>query len=115
MDLKEFVTATLRDVLEGIQEAKKLESVGKHVSPTAIGSHEFPRDSGVSNSSRYISTAIKFDVAVTAEQNNDVNGKLGMKVAVMGIGFEAGAGEKQGTRNSAVSRIQFSVPIMMPD
>ena len=114
MDLKEFVTATPPDVLEGIKDAQKLETIGESVAPNMIGGHQYAADSGVSHSSRITSTTVRFDVAVTAEEKSDIAGKLGMKVSVMGIGLEAGGSQDQALRNSSVSRIQFSIPIIMP-
>jgi hypothetical protein len=94
----------------GIQDPQKEEEVGKYIAPELIGSHKFPGNSGVSHSSRFISTVMQFDVAVTAERGKTGGGSAGIRIAVV----EAKLGGQADTKDTTVSRIRFSVPVLMP-
>ncbi|MCX7355715.1 MAG: hypothetical protein NTY59_12970 [Alphaproteobacteria bacterium] len=110
MDLREFVSATLRDIAFGIQDAQKIDGVGGLIAPSSIGGHELPADSGVTNNSRITSTVVKFDVAVTAEETAAGGAKAGVKV----LGLSAGVGGDLTAKSGTASRVQFSVPLVMP-
>jgi hypothetical protein len=53
---------------------------------------------------------VKFDVAVTAETTRGGGGGAKVRIAVV----EADIGAKVDAKNTQVSRIQFSVPVLMP-
>ena len=110
MEIREFVRDVLIDIIEGIKEAQTRVGVGGYVAPDGIGSHQFAPDSGVHHSSRIISTAVKFDMAVTAETSKEGGGGVKVRIAVV----EADVGGKIDAKNIQVSRIQFSVPVLMP-
>ena len=110
MEVQEFVQSVLVEILKGIREAQKKTGVGKYIAPDAIGSHSFPEDSGVQHESRIISTVVKFDMAVTAETTKGGGGEAKVRIAVIDADF----GGKLEAKNTQVSRIQFSVPILMP-
>jgi hypothetical protein len=110
MDLREFVHGALKDVVLAIEDAQKEERIGQYIAPELIGGHQFPANSGVSHSSRFISTVMQFDVAVTAERGKTGGGTAGIRIAVV----EAKLGGEAETKDTTVSRIRFSVPILMP-
>jgi hypothetical protein len=110
MEIREFVRDVLVDIVEGIKEAQRKDLVGGYIAPDAIGGHEFPADSGVHHSSRIISTAVKFDMAVTVETAHSGGGGAKVRIAVV----EADLGGKLDSKNTQASRIQFSVPVLMP-
>jgi hypothetical protein len=89
MDLQTFVSETLQQIVNGISHAHK---------------------NGV-RSSGGAAENIEFDVAVTATEGTDKKGGLGLLVAGIGIGGQAGSS----TANTTVSRIKFSVPVFLPD
>jgi hypothetical protein len=80
------------------------------IAPDGIGSHQFAPDSGVVNETRITSTVIRFDVAVAAEHKKSGTGGAGIKIAVV----KAKLGGEIEAKDSRVSRVQFSVPILMP-
>ena len=55
---------------------------------------------------------VQFDVAVTAEEDQKTGGGVKAGIQVLGIG--ASMGMDNTSRNSTVSRIQFSVPVKYP-
>lgn len=110
MDLKEFVTKSLTDIVAGIIDAQRTVGVGGLIAPDGIGSHQFAPDSGVVNATRIVSTVVKFDVAITVEHSKSGAAGAGIRIAVV----EAKLGGEVEARDTRVSRLQFSVPILMP-
>jgi len=103
VELKTFVAETLREILEGIQEAQSVEGVGPHVAA----------ESNISSSGHLIHggtsgtfTRVDFDVAVSGETLG--GGRAGIRV--FGVGME-GQGEH---KTGHASRISFSVHVRLP-
>lgn len=111
MDLDEFVESVLVKVLKGIASAQKAEDVGAFVVPGGDGSHEYPKNARCSSSARLKSTIIDFDVAVTVESGDKATGGGGLRIAGIGAKLEGEISSK----DTKVSRIQFGVPIMLPE
>ena len=87
MELKEFITQTLVEIVEGVQEAKDTAEHGVIMPQKAAGTPQ----------------QVHFDVAVTTTSSTSGGGK----VSVIGIGGEVGGRSEY----QAVSRIKFEVPI----
>jgi hypothetical protein len=113
MELKEFVTNTLVSIVSGIKAAQETGDVGGCIAPSRIGHHQFPKDSGVSHDELIVSTAVKFDVAVTVETTKAGKGGASARISVLPIGLDVGGTISR--TNTDVSRLQFSVPLVMPD
>ncbi len=99
MELREFVTTTLKQIIDGIQDAQ--EYVEKSGSTAEIV-NQFPIDR--------CKTKIEFDVAVTAESSTTAEGKAGISVFSIG----ATTGGQMERLSSTVSRIRFPVPVDLP-
>ncbi len=113
MDLKEFVSETLISVITGVTDAqKKVEGHGAFVNPTGLmrSTSNISSNAVWDNSTNNYSQTVTFDVAITAEDT----GKGGAKVKVLSglLGGEFG-GEKS-NKNTLVSRVQFSIPVLFP-
>ena len=116
MDLKEFVSETLRQIMDGVKEAKDLATTyGADVNPHASMYHA-PNLSSIvfyrhteKRGDQPVQT-VEFDVAVTATEGKQREG--GAKLAVMSISL--GGKQSSETLNSSVSRVKFSVPIFLP-
>lgn len=92
MELKDFISETIRQITDGIIEGDKY--VKEHSKNTE----------GVRN--QY--TKINFDVGVTT--NEEEKGKVGGKVSVIQI-FNVGASTENATNVSNYNRIQFDLLI----
>ena len=108
MDVKQFVAETLKEVINGVAEAQAhASSAGAIVNANLIqytsGNWNYPKHPSFS-----APINIEFDVAVTVAENKDLKGGIGIMVA--GIGYQA---KKEATR-SEVSRIKFSIPVVLP-
>jgi hypothetical protein len=99
MELREFVATTLKQIIDGIQDAQ--EYVEKSGSTAEIV-NQFPIGC--------CKTKIEFDVAVTAGSSTTAEGKAG--ISVFSIGATTGAQMER--LSSTVSRIRFPVPVDLP-
>jgi hypothetical protein len=110
MQLKDFVSQTLNQIVEGIATAQKFaEERGALVNPKGlIGLKEkadyWDRETGEAAS------RVDFDVAVTAVDGKGTKGGVGVFVGAFGLGTQ---GESESSKSS-VSRVKFSVPVHFP-
>jgi hypothetical protein len=111
MELDEFIKSVLVKVLSGIRQAQDEENVGAFVVPGGDGGHEYPKNARVSSSARLKSTIIDFDVAITVESSDKASGGGGLKIAGIGADIKG----ESSTKDTKVSRIQFGVPILLPE
>lgn len=94
MDLKEFVSETLREIIEGVKESQEFAAQkGAVVAPY----HDYQK-------------TVEYDVAVTAAEGKEAGAKAGISVWSIG----AGGNVKTENTNTTVSRIKFSIPIELP-
>lgn len=109
MELKEFITQTIKDVLDGVLEAQNAQKIGNCVVPSGTGSNAFPKGNVINNGD-WTSTLINFDIAISAEESAATGGKAGVKIAVLSAGLDT----ENTNKNTSTSRIQFSVPVIFP-
>lgn len=110
MDLKDFVSQTLVQIVEGVVEAStRVAELGGAVSPSynanptnAIGRSRDGQSLPVH--------AVDFDVAVVAGSESSMEAGGGMKISV----FSASAKGSEKDREQTTSRIQFVVPLQLP-
>lgn len=105
MDLQEFVTSTLVQIVNGVAEARDQIATG------ATGASVNTR---LRNPSASVAVAppqpVEFDVAITVSTEATAGVKSGIKVAVFNFGAEAGAR----STSEAVSRVKFAVQLSQP-
>jgi hypothetical protein len=111
MELKEFVTESLMQIVEGIADAqKRLKDSG---SEAIINTNMTATDVGhvVTGGRRRPVEFVEFDVAVVANEGTEMKGGMGLTVASL-LKIEAGAKGNQSTGSE--SRIKFKVPMSYP-
>jgi hypothetical protein len=102
MELDEFVSETLRQILAGVTKAQQGETGGNiNAAFAGVASGNL-----IDGGNYGLFTRVDFDVAVTAETAG--GGKASIKV--WGLGAEGG-GEK---RSQTASRVSFTVPVRLP-
>jgi len=107
MDLKEFITETIVQIQEGVQDAIKRRSSTDDAAG-AINPVFFKRDHNPYNST--LRQMVEFDVALTVSDKSGREGKAGLKV----WSLDLGGGASKSAERSTVSRIKFSIPIVPP-
>jgi hypothetical protein len=110
MELREFVKAALVEVIAGIRDAQETE-FGAYIVPRSDGGHKYASNDRFSESARLKSTIVDFDIALTTEDSSSVGAGGGIKV----LGVGAGVKGDKASRDMAVSRIQFAIPLLLPE
>ncbi len=112
MELKEFVTSVLTEIIDGVSEAQRdTEAKEGEINPLLATSQGALQSQGykVSRWGQLVQS-VTFDVAVTAEEGKGNKGSVGVFLGSVGLGTQREAT----TSNASVSRIQFEVPISLP-
>lgn len=111
MELKEFIKTALSDITNAVSELQAELQNGAIVSPSVPNSisNVTVKDPQNDKINRPISK-IDFDVAITvgSTDNTEVGGKIGIQI------FSAKLGGNNENRTENVSRITFSIPVVLP-
>ena len=110
MQLEEFVSQVLGQVISGIRRAQSVEG-GALIVPSGDGGHVYASHERMSSSARLKSTIIDFDIALTIEELHKKTGEDEVRVAGIG-GNLIGESSSKDTR---VSRVQFAIPVLLPE
>lgn len=113
MELKEFVSQTLISIIEGVTDAqKKSEEHAALVNPGGLmrNTSNVSANSIWDNRNNNYAQSVSFDIAVTAEDTATGGAKIKVLAGILG----GDVGGEKGNKNSVASRIQFSVPILLP-
>lgn len=113
MELKEFVTSTLTQIVEGILEAQRnVAQTGGIICP---GKRD--KDGTVAYLEKDLKTErsvsvhkVLFDVAVSVSSKKE--GGLDAGIVVLGMNFGGKGKAEKG--NESISRLQFEVPVSFP-
>jgi hypothetical protein len=109
MELKDFVSETLVQVMQGVKMAQdKAAEFGGTVNPKGFVNSEKSTPRNPVND--LVAQLISFDIVVSTHDADKAKGGVGVFVGEVGIGVR-GEAESQST---AVNKIQFSVPIYLP-
>ena len=112
MDLKEFVTETIIQIVSGVAEAQsQSEAFGAKVGPRLTGSSAHKVQQGVLSSEGGNAQMVQFDVALTAKEGTGTKGGIGIVAGAINLGSTGQSNEE----NSSISRVKFSVPISLPN
>lgn len=113
MELKDFVSETIKQIIEGVKDAQDYAANnGGKVNPEGLSIYHNTSQTTLYNfpySNEPVYT-IDFDVAVTTQETVDGKGKVGVFVGMFKAGVEGGTG----SQNSSISKIKFHLPITLP-
>lgn len=110
MDLKEFIKETVSAIIEATVELQdKFEETGSIINPPITNSERDLYGQDQAHAIYRRVETVEFDVAVTAETSGSGSGKAALKILSLEASLE-GAG---GKRSEAVSRVKFSVPVVL--
>ncbi|MBB5716456.1 hypothetical protein [Sphingomonas aerophila] len=116
MDLKTFVSQTLIQIVEGVNDAKQ------HIEGLGIGAAVNPETTYSSGPPHAAPSDVEFDVAVTVATSDrdkdahNIEGAAGGVLAVVSLRAKAQTGGEaiHEQREEAVSRVKFSVKLGQP-
>lgn len=110
MNIKDFVADAITQVVEGVAAAR--ESVAEHgASAGSDPVYGNVRENKImSDAKGRTVTLVEFDVALTAGDSRETKGGIGVFLGAVGVGSQ-GVSHNE---SSSLSRIRFSVPIVLP-
>ncbi|MGF7132076.1 hypothetical protein P3T40_003559 [Paraburkholderia sp. EB58] len=110
MNLSEFVKEVLTEIVAGVVAAQQGKD-GAFVVPGFDGGHQYARNDRFSSNASLKSTVVDFDIALTVEESKSAGG--GAEIKVWGVGAKA-KGDLS-AKDTSVSRVQFAIPILLPE
>lgn len=109
MELEDFVKGTLVQVFRGVEAARnELSKSTGTVSPRVWESAATQSAEGPTHGDKV--HYVDFDVAVTAASEKSSKGGIAVVTALLSVGAKGSSR----TENEHVSRIKFSVPVVLP-
>lgn len=105
VSLDDFVAVSLEQIVVGIRRAQ--QAVGEHgarINPQKDSSMKLDKRTGTDVQE------IEFDIAVTVTESKSSGAKLGVAVLPVVAGIRGGSDRE----HASVSRIRFSVPVVLP-
>ncbi len=111
MELKEFVTESIKQIVDGVNDAIPYAAEnGSRINPKRqvfytnnVGTRSDPKD-GASIE------AIEFDVAITITEGTQTKAGIGILTGLVGLGAQ---GQSEAT-NTSLTRLRFVVPLVLP-
>jgi len=103
MELREFVTETLVQIQEGVQDAIIRRQDTDN--PQGIINPVFGQQASEAHCQK-----VEFDVAITVSDKSQGSAKAGLRV----LSVELGAGGSKAAERSTVSHVRFTVPVIPP-
>ncbi|MBU0719056.1 MAG: hypothetical protein KJ749_12465 [Planctomycetes bacterium] len=116
MDLQEFVSTSLRQIVDGVNEAKEyaaklgasVNASGDIINVPGITGRTLFRKTRDNN--YQFAQDVGFDVALTTIEEQQKGG--GAKLSVLSLSLGGDASSER--TNSSVSRVKFTVPVFLP-
>ena len=113
MELREFISDVFASIIAGVSDAEAAaKEHGAVINPRGETT-VYGRGGDMRTETKvktYEHQSVDFDVALTVESSNSKD--AGGKIAVMSAGL--GGNVASSSKNSSVSRIKFSIPIILP-
>ena len=111
MDLKDFVSQTLTQIVAGVQESQAFaDQHAASVNPELSGTQAEAAKHGFLWSEAGFAQIVSFDVALTVTEGTGTKGGIGVFAGAVTLGSSG----QSATTNSSVSHVKFSVPLVLP-
>ena len=116
MQLKDFVSESLVEIIEGLEDAQtRIQSSDAKVVPEINKLFVNSNTGGTNLAFGYdkngnVMHHIEFDVAVTASEGKETKGGIGVVAGMFALGSQGASQEA----NQSISRIKFKVPVSFP-
>jgi len=108
MELKDFVKATLEQIVEGVSMAKEtIDSHGGTINPTNV---RFNRDGAFNSYNHAMPQDGVFDVGLTSTDKTGSSEGIGVFLGSISLGKK----NDIGAEHVAVTKVKFTVPLVLP-
>jgi len=111
MQLEDFLSEALQQIARGIKSAQTgAGELGAAVNPAMDPLHSGVIDGFIRTGTGLMIQIVKFDIAITATESTGTKGGVGVVTGMFNLGSSGNSHES----TSAVSRLQFNVPVSLP-
>ena len=111
MDLKDFVSQTLTQIVAGVKDSQQsVAECGASINPNLGGTQAEAAKHGFLWSDAGFAQVVSFDVALTVTEGTGTKGGIGVFAGAVTLGT---SGQSSAT-NTSVSHVKFSVPLVLP-
>jgi hypothetical protein len=109
MELKTFVSETLKQIVEGVKQAQEdVKNLGATVNPSNTANAE--KQLYLTNTTRRTAQVIDFDISLTETEATQTGGSIGVFFGSVGLGAHG----KAESGSNAMNRVKFSIPVALP-
>ena len=109
IELRDFISNALTQLIDGIVNAQEYaQNKGAVINPVDKFASDFERMSRTED--LQLVHIIEFDVAVAVSENKQLKGGIGIVVPELSFGYQGSISNQK----NAVSRISFSIPVILP-
>jgi hypothetical protein len=112
MTVKEFVEDTLVQIVEGVKAAQaRVVPSGAFINPKGMTFHTSQLEGRRWHLQTHeVEEVVRFDLAVTSESGSGTKGGVGVFVGAVALGSQG----QSASKDLVVNRVQFAVPILLP-
>lgn len=112
MTIKDFIEETLVQIVQGVHAAQgRIEQSGASINRVGLKLHsDHVQVRRYDVVSMEVEDSVTFDIALTTEAGKEAKGGIGVYLGAVGLGTQGQSNNKE----SAISRVQFTVPIIYP-
>ncbi|MBH0048447.1 hypothetical protein [Pseudoalteromonas sp. NZS11_1] len=116
MDLKEFISESIVEIVEGIVDAQsRIKSDDALIVPSVHNVFTQSKSGGTNlaigwDKKGNLINSVEFDVAVTSSEGTETKGGIGVVAGIVALGSQG----KSLENNQSISRLKFRIPISFP-
>ena len=108
MELKEFIQITLQQIVEGVANAQKETApIGAVINPSGVGYTQNGQWNRYDHAMPY---AVEFDVGLTTTDKKGASEGIGVFLGSINLGKK----NDSGVENIAITKVKFTVPLVLP-
>ena len=109
MELKTFVSETLKQIAEGVKQAQEdVKELGATVNPSNTTYAD--KQLYLTHNKTITAQVIDFDISLTETEATQAGGSIGVFFGSVGLGAHG----KTESGSNAMNRVKFSVPVALP-
>jgi hypothetical protein len=108
MELKDFVKATLEQIVEGVANAQEsIQARGASINPESL---DFTKDGKWNNYDHAMPQEVVFDVGLTSTSKAGSTEGVGVFLGSISLGKKNDVGNE----SVAITKVKFTVPLVLP-
>jgi len=108
MELKDFVKATLEQIVEGVVNAQdSIKPHGASINPTSL---RYTKDGQNNNFDHAMPQDVVFDVGLTSTDKSGSSEGIGVFLGSINLGKK----NNTGSESVAITKVKFTVPLVLP-